>query len=125
MIVQRFYELDNSPAHVIKPELGKCVVYLHRQDHDSCPVTEHSCKYVIRTDVLYRKLRTPEEEEQDEKRKEYQLLKQQQANTQTASMEHSLGDTSLSDYVLWSALSVTVALAAPMVWNWVKAAFKK
>ena len=38
----------------IKPEIGTALCFIHEQKHEGCPVTE-GVKYVLRTDVMYRK----------------------------------------------------------------------
>lgn len=40
----------------IKPEIGTALCFIHEQKHEGCPVTEGT-KYVIRTDVMYRKVK--------------------------------------------------------------------
>jgi len=38
----------------IRPQIGSALCFIHEQKHEGCPVTEGT-KYVIRTDVMYRK----------------------------------------------------------------------
>jgi hypothetical protein len=37
----------------VKPECGKALFFIHDQLHEGAPVVE-GCKYVMRTDVMYR-----------------------------------------------------------------------
>ena len=41
---------------IIKPQIGTALCFIHEQKHEGCPVTE-GVKYVIRTDVMYKKIR--------------------------------------------------------------------
>ncbi len=45
-------------AVTIKPQTGTALCFIHEQKHEGCPVIE-GAKYVLRSDVMYRKLLTP------------------------------------------------------------------
>jgi len=40
----------------IKPQIGTALCFIHEQKHEGCPIIE-GVKYVIRTDVMYRKIK--------------------------------------------------------------------
>ena len=41
----------------VHPNTGKALLFIHEQKHESIPV-EEGMKYVLRTDVMYRKSKT-------------------------------------------------------------------
>lgn len=48
----RFYDDDIKVSHVVRPQLGKALVFEHTILHEGVAVEEGS-KYVLRTDVMY------------------------------------------------------------------------
>lgn len=51
-----FYDNQFRLKHSIKPEKGKALVFWHYQLHEGSPLREGR-KYVLRTDVMYRRVR--------------------------------------------------------------------
>lgn len=95
--------------------MGKALIFVHRQTHEDCIVENATdSKYVIRTDVLYRKLRTPEEDDEDEKRKaqaRLQLDKQLKKQVPKSSF-------SIMTSLIWSL--PFVAIGVPLLYRYMK-----
>jgi predicted 2-oxoglutarate/Fe(II)-dependent dioxygenase YbiX len=48
-----FYARGLVPRFEVRPECGKALLFEHQQLHEGAPVVK-GCKYVLRTDVMYR-----------------------------------------------------------------------
>ena len=51
----RFYTDNGKLRQEVRPRTGKALVFLHEQYHEGCRVLERGAKYVMRSDVMYRK----------------------------------------------------------------------
>jgi predicted 2-oxoglutarate/Fe(II)-dependent dioxygenase YbiX len=52
----RFFRWHGEEWLRVRPELGKALVFVHRQLHEGAPVVSGR-KYVLRTDVMYRRVK--------------------------------------------------------------------
>lgn len=53
-----FYEWHDEPKYKIRPQKGKCVLFIHSQYHEDVPVfSEMDEKYVLRANIMYRSIR--------------------------------------------------------------------
>lgn len=51
----RFYTDCGKLRQEVRPRTGKALVFVHEQYHEGCRVTDDRAKYVLRSDVMYRK----------------------------------------------------------------------